>query len=761
MSRLRHPLLAALLCFAGTSASRAQTYAHDPFAGTSGTLLHGAAGGSGFSQPWAVAGFDGLAGQFQLLASPVLAYSGLHASGNHLRGGYNNTTASRRLDVSGSFPDQVAPGSNPALIGRDGTSLWVSVLLRKETTDDIQTAFSLANGDDLTDINAIRVGAGYYGPASNLGNQRFWCLLVNNPGTEGFSVLRTTHTLTPGQPALLVLRLLFGSSDTVELYVNPTPGDAPPSESSVSRTTAGGSGLGFRTVGFWSSNGTNNASLDEIRLGPTFASVTPTSAPPPAAGMLSVAAEAVTVEEHTGPAQVRVRRINGDSGAVSVRCTTHSGTAQSGRDFVPTTNTLSWADGDSSDKICPVLLFDDAGAETTESFSVQLSNATGGASLGIQTNATLTVLDNDSPASLPVENFSFELPAIPDDSFAVSAPPPGWAVHGNGINAQNRSVGVLNPPAGSLYFDPIPHGVNVGVTFLMDDPNNQTVFAGIEAGLQQTLAATLRPHTRHTLRVLVGNLAPQNGVPFAFSGFPGYRIDLMAGSTVLASDTNSLLPGEGRFLESTVEVTTGAAHPALGQPLTIRLVNLNAAPGIEVNFDHVRLDTTPQHPPLIVDDPASVVGDGGGALQLEAGVEGTIPLLYAWSKGPAWVPLATNAVFRLENLSRADSGQYRLVVSNSFGSATSTVATVRVREPTRVEVSPLADGTLHLEFRDEDGGGLESAHLAHFEVHASTNLGSNAWIPLPFSLVATNGSLRVFDPDAGFYPRRYYRVIER
>jgi hypothetical protein len=42
-----------------------------------------------------------------------------------------------------------------------------------------------------------------------------------------------------------------------------------------------------------------------------------------------------------------------------------------------------------------------------------------------------------------------------------------------------------------------------------------------------------------------------------------------------------------------VQLTTGAAHPNAGEALTIRLVNLDAAAGIEVNFDDVRLDATP------------------------------------------------------------------------------------------------------------------------------------------------------------------------
>jgi hypothetical protein len=200
--------------------------------------------------------------------------------------------------------------------------------------------------------------------------------------------------------------------------------------------------------------------------------------------------------------------------------------------------------------------------------------------------------------SLTISNHSFEFPAIPTNSFSVSAPPPGWANYGS-INANNRSTGVLDPAGSALYAVAPPHGENVGVIFLMDNPNNQTNYASSEAGLRQTLTATLQTRRRYTLRVEVGNIANDVNAPFAFAGFPNYRIDLLAGTNVLASDLNTLLPGEGRFLTSTVTVAIAASHPFAGQPLGIRLVNLNSAPGIEVNWDNVRLESSPVLSPAL------------------------------------------------------------------------------------------------------------------------------------------------------------------
>lgn len=194
---------------------------------------------------------------------------------------------------------------------------------------------------------------------------------------------------------------------------------------------------------------------------------------------------------------------------------------------------------------------------------------------------------------LTVQNPSFELPATNPGTFITSAPPSGWQAYGS-INNGYRAVGVLNPNTTTLYLDPVPHASNVGVVFLLDNPMNQAFYASTEAGLQQTLTDTLLPNSEYVLSVEVGNLNTDNGPnnQYAFGGFPNYRIDLLAGGQTLASDTNTLRPGEGRFLLSTVKYVTGNQDAQLGQALGIRLVNLNSSVGIEVNFDNVRLERT-------------------------------------------------------------------------------------------------------------------------------------------------------------------------
>lgn len=257
--------------------------------------------------------------------------------------------------------------------------------------------------------------------------------------------------------------------------------------------------------------------------------------------------------------------------------------------------------------------------------------------------------------SLTISNHSFEFPAIPSNSFNVASAPPGWVSYGS-INNNNRSVGVLDPAGSTLYAGPVPHGENVGVTFLMDNPANQTNYAGSEAGLRQTLTATLQTKRRYTLRVEVGNIANDVNAPFAFAGFPNYRIDLMAGANVLASDNNTLLPGEGLFLSSTVAVNVAASNPFGGQQLGIRLVNLNNAPGIEVNWDNVRLAHGPIPAPTL-----GVLRSGNSLLLTWPATANGFTLQSATNLGTPvlWQSAGLTAVL--------SNGQFRATTTNAGG----------------------------------------------------------------------------------------------
>jgi hypothetical protein len=104
---------------------------------------------------------------------------------------------------------------------------------------------------------------------------------------------------------------------------------------------------------------------------------------------------AVTVNQSAGTATLTLTRTGGMKGAVSVDYSTANGTATAGTDYTAKSGTVTWANNDQSNKTITVpIKFE--GPDATESFKVNLSNPTAGATLGI---ATATVTINGIPSA--------------------------------------------------------------------------------------------------------------------------------------------------------------------------------------------------------------------------------------------------------------------------------------------------------------------------------------------------------------------------
>jgi hypothetical protein len=118
-------------------------------------------------------------------------------------------------------------------------------------------------------------------------------------------------------------------------------------------------------------------------------------APPQPAGTLQLAQSSYSVAENGGSVLVTVTRSGGSSGAVGVSYVAVGGSATPGADFQAVSGTLTWASGDTAGKTISIPIVDDAAVENTETFQVNLSNPTGGATLGAPATATVSIADND------------------------------------------------------------------------------------------------------------------------------------------------------------------------------------------------------------------------------------------------------------------------------------------------------------------------------------------------------------------------------
>ena len=233
---------------------------------------------------------------------------------------------------------------------------------------------------------------------------------------------------------------------------------------------------------------------------------------------------------------------------------------------------------------------------------------TDGAGVSPVTTATMILLLPEG-VSAPILNAGFEFPPRGEGGFGAAD---DWEVFGS------AEAGNWNPEVGDFPAQ-APKEDNVGYVY----------GATVEEGFSQVLSGpygTLHANASYLLAVEVGN-------SMTYAGFPGYRFQLLAGGVVLAEDDNTLAPGEGLFVLSTVLYSYDPAHSALlGEPLEIRLLSKNLVPDVEMEFDDVRLTTTfvdpvAAHVTYSVPEAGSLSLDGSGSAP---SVGGTMVTSWEW-----------------------------------------------------------------------------------------------------------------------------------
>ena len=105
------------------------------------------------------------------------------------------------------------------------------------------------------------------------------------------------------------------------------------------------------------------------------------------------------VDEFADVATIRVTRRGKCEGSITVDYDMEDGTAAEPDDYLASTGTLTWEDGDCSEKTFTVKIKDDATSEDNETVKLNLLNPTGRAIIATPEPAVLTIMDDDSGSS--------------------------------------------------------------------------------------------------------------------------------------------------------------------------------------------------------------------------------------------------------------------------------------------------------------------------------------------------------------------------
>jgi hypothetical protein len=263
--------------------------------------LHGREAGVGFAQRWHVQ--NNVTEGYVVAERKQMSFGELVVSGLAVVGGESYLAAGRPLALaewSGLTRRVDQNGGEVTVLGAPGTTVWLSVLLEKSAENDQMVYVSL-HGSTVPWLTGDRViAAGYFGEPSQRSGARVWALEVApGGGADGAGgrrerlLLPTTVAVEPGKPVLLVVAMHVDVPTTpttatespqagpsgvsrVELYVNPSVlGGDPPARPDASQTLPTDA-LRVHSVAIHLGDGPAQGSMAALRLGRSFAAVTPT-----------------------------------------------------------------------------------------------------------------------------------------------------------------------------------------------------------------------------------------------------------------------------------------------------------------------------------------------------------------------------------------------------------------------------------------------------------------------------------------------------
>jgi hypothetical protein len=222
-------------------------------------------------------------------------------------------------------------------------------------------------------------------------------VVANVTGGTGDLTVRATQGKLPaisGANALARYWTLTGTGLTADLQFFYLASDVTGTESSYAIIKSSGGALSLP-------GGSVNAATHIASIGGVTSFSDWTLAEPAAiqSGAIQFDSPTYSIGESGGTVTLNATRTGGTDGAVGIAFATADGTASSaaGADYLQTNGGASWASGESGTKPISITISPDTLDEPDETFTVTLSNPSGGATLGSPSTATVTITDDDVP----------------------------------------------------------------------------------------------------------------------------------------------------------------------------------------------------------------------------------------------------------------------------------------------------------------------------------------------------------------------------
>lgn len=228
-------------------------------------------------------------------------------------------------------------------------------------------------------------------------------------------------------------------------------------------------------------------------------------------------------------------------------------------------------------------------------------------------------------------------------------------------SATSYTLTVTNEGSGTVTRNPTNSSYPAGVTVIVTaTPDSGSYFAGWSGGTN----GTINPLnvTMESDLVITGNFLP----------YPVYTLTLATNG----QGTIALNPTGGSYLSNSVVTLT--ATPAAGWVFAgWSGATNNSADPLELAMDaNLSLAGTFAELPFFDQGPVSVTNAVGSTVSFSALAMGTPVLSYQWFFNNGSLSGATNATLTFTDVSSTQAGNYQIVVTNAYGSATSSVVSL-------------------------------------------------------------------------------------